>query len=106
MICLAPAASNVDSTSPTHFGYQGPKDSRPPALPMVYLPRGWDNSSGGQAVINDPRFGPLTEHVLHFSFGHGSQFLVLRDDVSGQPQGAVVPLPGEFRSGVHRGKVN
>ena len=33
-------------------------------------------------------------------------FCVLRDEVDGQPQGAVVPLPGEFRSGVHRGKVN
>jgi hypothetical protein len=31
---------------------------------------------------------------------------ILRDVVAGQSQGAVVPLPGEFRSGVHRGKVN
>jgi azurin len=73
---------------------------------MVYLPRGMDNSSGGQAVVADPRFGPLANQIIHFSFGQGSQFLVLRDEVAGQPQGAVVPLPGEFRSGVHRGKQN
>jgi azurin len=29
---------------------------------------------------------------------------LLRETVGGQPQGAVVPLPGEFRSGVHRGR--
>ena len=27
------------------------KDGQPPALPLVYLPRGLDNSSGGQAVV-------------------------------------------------------
>ena len=34
----------------------------------------------------------------------GAHFLVLRDEVDGQQQGAVVPLPGEFRSGAHRGR--
>jgi putative heme-binding domain-containing protein len=102
MICLA----RPDEQSPPHFGYQGPKNGQPPSLPMVYLPRGLDNSSGGQAIVNDRRFGPLAGQIMHFSFGQGSQFLVLRDEVNGQPQGAIVPLPGEFRSGVHRGKVN
>jgi azurin len=36
----------------------------------------------------------------------GNHFLVLRDEVAGQSQGAVVPLVGDFRSGVHRGKFN
>ena len=34
----------------------------------------------------------------------GRRFLLLRDRVDGQPQGAVVPLPGEFVSGAHRGR--
>jgi putative heme-binding domain-containing protein len=102
MICLV----TPDTQPPPHFGYMGPIADRPPALPMVYLPRGLDNSSGGQAVVADPRFGPLAGQIIHLSFGQGSHFLVLRDEVEGQPQGAVVPLPGEFRSGVHRGKVN
>jgi azurin len=46
----------------------------------------------------------LNGQLLHFSFGAGAHFLVLRDEVAGQFQGAVVPLPGEFRSGVHRGR--
>jgi azurin len=42
--------------------------------------------------------------MLHLSFGAGSYFLLLRETLGGQPQGAVVPMPGEFRSGVHRGR--
>lgn len=102
MICL------VDPTTPepAHFGYRGPREGKAPSLPLVYLPRGLDNSSGGQVVIEDERFGPLSGQLLHTSFGMGTLFLVLRDEVNGQPQGAVVPLPSEFRSGVHRGKMN
>src|SRR5207237_3686557 len=42
----------------------------------------------------------------HFSYGAAAYFLVLTEEVGGQPQGAVVPLPGEFSSGVHRGRFN
>ena len=76
----------------------------PPALPLVYIPRGLDHSSGGQTYVSSDRWGPLAGHIVHFSFGACTQFLVLRDEVAGQPQGAVVPLPGDFRSGVHRGR--
>ncbi len=76
----------------------------PPALPLVYIPRGLDHSSGGQAYVSSDRWGPLGGQVLHFSFGACTHFLVLRDEVAGQPQGALVPLPGDFRSGVHRGR--
>lgn len=100
--------SLVDPSTPqpAHFGYRGPRGGQPPSLPLVYLPRGLDNSSGGQVVVEDERFGPLSGQLLHTSFGMGTYFLVLCDEVNGQPQGAVVPLPGEFRSGIHRGKVN
>ena len=76
----------------------------PPALPLVYLPRGLDNSCGGQATVSSDRWGPLGGLMLHFSFGTGSHLLLLRDEMAGQPQGAVVPLVGDFRSGVHRGR--
>jgi putative heme-binding domain-containing protein len=88
-----------------HYGYNGPKDGKVPDLPLVYLPRGLDNSSGGQVTVPaDGRFGPLQGQLLHFTFGMGAHFLVLRETVNGQPQGAVVPLPGEFLSGAHRGR--
>ena len=76
----------------------------PPALPLVYIPRGLDHSSGGQTYVSSDRWGPLGGQMVHFSFGACTHFLVLRDEVAGQLQGAVVPLPGDFRSGVHRGR--
>lgn len=87
-----------------HYGYLGPKSGAPPDLPLVYLPRGLDNSSGSQAFVPDNRWGPLKGQMVHTSFGAGTHFLILRDLVRGQPQGAVVPLPGDFRSGVHRAR--
>ena len=100
-------ASMVAEVKPGgHYGASGPKGSTPPDLPLVYLPRGLDNSSGGQVFAASDRFGPLGHHWIHLSFGAGSAFLLLRDNVDGQPQGAVVPLPGEFTSGVHRGRMN
>ena len=48
--------------------------------------------------------GRSAGRLVHFSFGACTHFLVLRDEVAGQLQGAVVPLVGDFRSGVHRGR--
>jgi putative heme-binding domain-containing protein len=89
-----------------HYGYPGPRNRRPPDLPLVYLPRGLDNSSAAQVTVPDNRFGPLEGQMLHLSYGTGTHFLVLREKVEGQPQGAIVPLPGDFLSGSHRGRFN
>lgn len=106
MICaFRPDQNKWGKTLKTpYFGYGGPQNDQPPALPLVYLPRGLDNSSGGQQTVLSDRWGPLRDQLLHFSFGTGSHFLVLRDEIDGQVQGAVVPLPGEFLSGIHRGR--
>ncbi|MBI1375793.1 MAG: heme-binding domain-containing protein [Phycisphaera sp.] len=109
MICAVPtrAASDAKVDTPVpHYGYRGPQRGQPPVLPLAYLPRGVDNSSGGQAYIDSDQWGPLKGQIVHTSFGFGTHFLVLRDTVDGQTQGAVVPLPGEFRSGVHRARFN
>src|SRR5262249_19485581 len=86
-----------------HFGYGGPRGGKPPALPLAYLPRGLDNSSGGQVYISSKKWGPLQGQRVHLSFGTATHFLLLRDEVAGQAQGAVVPLVGDFSSGIHRG---
>ncbi len=119
MICLVPAERTKGKTPrigghlPPYYGYGGPKDGRPPDLPFVYLPRGMDNSAGGQAYVTSERWGPLTGNMIHFSFGAGAHFLLLRDEAAlppgdtlsaDQAQGAVVPLSGEFLSGAHRGR--
>jgi len=41
--------------------------------------------------------------MLHLLWGRCGLMLTLRDVVDGQPQGAVVPLPGRFLSGPNRG---
>lgn len=90
------------------YGYPG---SRPPpsvaTLPsLVNLPRGIDNSAGAQTWVPDDRWGPLRGQMIHLSYGTGTHHLVLRENVGGHWQGAVVPLPGDFASGAHRGRFN
>jgi azurin len=72
--------------------------------PLVYLPRGIDNSCGGQVWVPDNRWGPLRGQLIHLSQGAATHHLVLRQNVDGRWQGAAVPLPGDFLSGVHRGR--
>jgi putative heme-binding domain-containing protein len=107
MICQVRVASAGSVAAvPPHFGAGGPKDDRAPSLPLAYLPRGLDNSSGGQTYIDSPAMGPLHGQMVHFSFGTGTQFVLLRDRVGEVDQGGVVPLTGEFLSGAHRGRIN
>jgi putative heme-binding domain-containing protein len=88
------------------FGRPGTNRTQPPEPPMLYLPRGADNSSGGQVYVDSDRWGPLKGQFVHTSFGAGTAFLLLRDEFDGWIQGAAVPLTGEFASGTHRGKFN
>ena len=103
---LAKDITNFEISPPPFYGYRGPKDGQPVALPLVYLPRGVDNSSGGQVWVDDARMGPLHGQLVHTSYGAGTAMMVLRDQVGDRWQGAVVPLPGEYRSGVHRVHLN
>lgn len=106
-------AGSTAPESPPHFGYPGGKEGSVPNLPWLYLPRGVDNSAGGQIWVDSDRWGPLRDQVVHFSFGAGTHFLLLPDRIEqpdpGLPawvQGAAIPLVGDFRSGVHRGRFN
>lgn len=100
MIC----AMDITDDSVPHFGFRGPIGDAIPSLPLVYLPRGLDNQSGGQQTVQSDRWGPLNGQLLHFSFGTGNYFLILQSEIDGQKQGAVVRLPGDFQSGIHRGR--
>ena len=91
---------------PLHFGHKGPVSGRVPDLPLAYLPRGIDNNCGGQVWVPEGAMGPLGGQLVHLSFGAGTAMVLLRDEVAGQQQGAIVPLPVSFRSGSHRGKFN
>lgn len=111
MICLVPPKETADAagryaTDPAPFyGYRGPRPNQKIELPMLYLPRGMDNSSGGQLQVHSSKIGPLDGQIVHTSFGTGTMHLLLRDRVGSQWQGAFSPLPGDFRSGAHRARV-
>ncbi|MFN9292424.1 MAG: hypothetical protein ACK6EB_30480, partial [Planctomyces sp.] len=64
---------------------------------------GVDNSSGEIGYLpQDPRLGSLSGAALGTSFGACQAYVVLRDVVKGRSQGAIVPLPGDYLSGVCR----
>ena len=88
------------------YGYGGPKPGQTVDPPLVYLPRGVDNSCGGQTFVDGDRWGPLKDQLIGFSMGSCQALLVLRQTVDGVTQGAAFPLAGDFASGAHRGRFN
>lgn len=89
-----------------HFGAGGPRKGEKPAPPLIYLPRGEDNSSGGQCFVKGDTWSALKGdgNFLHFSPGAGAAFLVMRQKVGDQWQGAAVRIMGGFESGAQTGR--
>lgn len=73
-------------------------------LPLCWIPKDIDNSNGGQVWISGNDFGPLSGQLLHTSYGTCTLFSVLHEEVGGQRQGGVVPLPLRFHSGLFRAR--
>ena len=74
--------------------------------PLVWMPQDFDNSSGGQLWVDDDRWGPLSGHLLHTSFGKGWMSYMMIQDVEGHTQAAIAKLPFDFRTGIMRARVN
>ena len=90
----------------SHHRKEAPTDFE---RPLVWFPRLADNSSGGQVWTTSNQWGPLSNQLLHLSYGQCRLRLVLRD--SGQVpsmaiNGASMELPLRFLSGIHRGRMN
>ncbi len=73
------------------------------AAPLCFIPRGIDNSTGGMLEVTSNRWGPFNGSHIGLSYGASHYYLILRDDKGPRPQGAIVPLEGEFLSGSMRG---
>ncbi|HEY1081400.1 MAG TPA: DUF6797 domain-containing protein [Prosthecobacter sp.] len=101
-ICQVEAGKNQGA----HFGANGPKNGQPPEPPLMYLPRGEDNSSGGQCFIPEGVWKELRGegNLAHFSPGTGTAWLVMRQQVQGRWQGAAVRIAGDFDSGSQAGR--
>jgi len=74
--------------------------------PMVWMPQEFDNSSGGQLWVDDPRWGPLSGRLLHMSFGKGWMSYMMLQEFETTTQAAIIRLPFDFRTGIMRGRVN
>ena len=60
--------------------------------PIIWMPQDFDNSSGGQLWVDDPRWGPLSGRLLHTSFGKGWLYYMMLQEVDGHDQAAIVRL--------------
>ena len=98
-VCLAPPGA-----SGLFFGYGGPRSDVPTTPPLVYFPRGVDNSTGGQCFVDSDRWGVPRGALLSVSWGTGTVHLLLPEKVGEVWQAASVQVPGEFRSGAHRAR--
>ncbi|HIG29462.1 MAG TPA: hypothetical protein EYQ50_17370 [Verrucomicrobiales bacterium] len=101
-----PASGIFEVGNGSYHGHFGPKPEYGKygyQMPMCFVPRGIDNSSGDIAFIpSDERFGPLAGRMLGTSYGYCQYYLVLRETVGEGIQGGIMPLPGNFLSGAHR----
>jgi hypothetical protein len=70
------------------------------------MPQDFDNSSGGQLWVDDPRWGPLSGRLLHTSFGKGWLYYMMLQEVEGLNQAAIVRLKHDALTGIHRARVN
>ena len=73
------------------------------SAPLCFIPRGIDNSTGGMVEVTSEKWGPFKGSHIGLSYGSGLHYLILRDNKGPRPQGATVPLEGEFLAGSMRG---
>lgn len=72
--------------------------------PICWVPYTADNSSAGQVWVQGQKWGLPEGHLLHLSYGKGTLFEVMLDEVGGQVQGASMVFPLRFESGLMRGR--
>src|SRR5262249_57363469 len=71
--------------------------------PLLWLPKEADNSAGGQVWVPKGKWGPLSEQMLHLSYGRCKLYLVMPQRVSDTMQ-AGPGGPGPFLPASTRGR--
>ncbi|MEI6231990.1 MAG: DUF6797 domain-containing protein [Planctomycetota bacterium] len=79
---------------------KGPREN-----PLCWVPYDEDNSCGGQ-VWGGPNWGPLSNRLLHMSYGKCKLFAAVIEKYGDEVQGGVTKFPLEFASGIMRARVN
>jgi azurin len=98
-----PATSIIEVNRNEFYGLTKAAKIPSIAAPLCFIPRGVDNSVGGFVEVTSDKWGPFQGRHVGLSYGSGLHYLVLRDASGARPQGAVVPMAGEFLSGSVRG---
>jgi hypothetical protein len=73
-------------------------------LPLCWIPYEYDNSTGGQVFVTSNKWGPLEGRMLSTSYGKCKLFEVVWEECEGVMQGATIPLPLNFDSGIMRAR--
>ena len=71
--------------------------------PLCWMHNFVDRSGGTQLWVPTDQWGPFRDDIITISYGMGHIFLLLKEEVAGQMQGAVTRFPLEFETGVMRG---
>jgi hypothetical protein len=72
--------------------------------PLCWIPYEYDNSTGGQVFVTSDKWGPLKGKMLSTSYGKSKLFEVVWEESEGFTQGATIPLPMNFDSGIMRAR--
>jgi putative heme-binding domain-containing protein len=77
------------------FGYHDVTDRSDSAMeqPLCWITNRVDRSPAELLWVDSPAWGPLDGALLSLSYGMGKVFVVLREEVDGQAQGGIAPLP-------------
>ena len=102
-------ATRINLCTPGSFhGYMWggsvPAGRTEPDKPILFLPKNVDNSAGGQAWVDNTRWGPFLGSLVHVSYGRSDLFLLMMEKVNGQVQGGAIRFPLEFGTGLLRPK--
>jgi hypothetical protein len=71
--------------------------------PLCWMHNFVDRSGGTQLWVPGSKWGPFQDQIITISYGMGHIFLLLKEEVNGQMQGAVTRFPLDFETGVMRG---
>lgn len=70
--------------------------------PMCWIHPSIDRSPADMIRVTSERWGPFENRLLEVSYGMGKLFVVMEDEVHGQVQAAITPIPLEFETGIMR----
>lgn len=89
------------------FGYHNVTDKSDAAMqqPLCWITNAFDRSPAELLWAKSDRWGPLNGKLLNLSYGYGRVYVVPFEQVDGQKQGGMSPLPiPDLPTGIIRGR--